>query len=87
VTWSERALRAVAERLLARAGVRLDGGAPWDIQVNDPRFFARALSQGSLGFGESYMGASGTASASTSSRCGSCGAGWTTWCRTCRDGR
>ena len=55
MTWSERALRAVAERLLARAGVRLDGGAPWDIQVNDPRFFARALSQGSLGFGESYM--------------------------------
>jgi len=58
VSWSAASatvLRPVAERLLARAGVRLDGDAPWDIQVNDPRFFARALAQGSLGFGESYM--------------------------------
>lgn len=47
--------RRPIERLLAHADVRIDGGRPWDIQVHDPRFFARVLGQGSLGLGESYM--------------------------------
>jgi cyclopropane-fatty-acyl-phospholipid synthase len=46
--------RAMVE-LLARAGVVIDGSAPWDIQVHDPRMFRRVLAQGSLGAGESYM--------------------------------
>ncbi|MEL1264648.1 cyclopropane fatty acyl phospholipid synthase [Pseudoxanthomonas putridarboris] len=43
------------EGLLAEADVRVGGDRPWDLQVHDPRFSARALGQGSLGLGESYM--------------------------------
>jgi cyclopropane-fatty-acyl-phospholipid synthase len=46
---------AVLATLLAEADVRLNGGRPWDIQVNDPAAYRRTLSQGSLGFGEGYM--------------------------------
>ena len=41
--------------LAAQADVRLDGQRPWDIQVQDPAFYDRVLSAGSLGLGESYM--------------------------------
>lgn len=46
--------RKIVSDTLARAGIRIDGSNPWDIRVNDERFFSRAL-RGSLGFGESYM--------------------------------
>ena len=46
--------RALAE-LLTRAGVTIDGTAPWDIRIHDERMFRRVLAQGSLGAGESYM--------------------------------
>jgi len=41
--------------LFAQAGVTLDGDRPWDIQVHNPALYPRILSQGSLGFGESYL--------------------------------
>jgi cyclopropane-fatty-acyl-phospholipid synthase len=41
--------------LLHEAGVQIDGTRPQDIQVHDPRFFARVIAHGSLGLGESYM--------------------------------
>ncbi len=44
-----------ARRLFALAGVGVNGGNSWDIQVNDDRFYARVLDQGGLGLGESYM--------------------------------
>jgi cyclopropane-fatty-acyl-phospholipid synthase len=44
---------AIAE-VLSRAGVTLDGDAPWDMKVRDPRAY-RAILSGSLGFGEAYM--------------------------------
>ena len=50
----DRLRRRVTE-LLASAGVRLDGTAPTDLRVRDPRFFAEVLSRGSLGLGETYM--------------------------------
>jgi cyclopropane-fatty-acyl-phospholipid synthase len=40
---------------LETAGVRVDGTARHDIQVHDPRFYARVLSGGNLGMGETYM--------------------------------
>jgi cyclopropane-fatty-acyl-phospholipid synthase len=46
--------RKVAE-LLKYAGVTVNGHQPWDIQVHDARFFDRALGEGSIGVGESYM--------------------------------
>jgi len=41
--------------LLALAGVSVDGAAPSDIVVHDPRMFTRVVEHGSLGLGEAYM--------------------------------
>lgn len=41
--------------ILEPAGITINGNNPWDIKVNDSRFYARVLSHGSLGLGESYM--------------------------------
>lgn len=41
--------------LLADAGIQVNGSRPWDIQVHDERFYHRALAEGNLGAGESYM--------------------------------
>jgi cyclopropane-fatty-acyl-phospholipid synthase len=43
------------EEILALADIKVNGERPWDIKVNDERFYSRALSQGSIGVGESYM--------------------------------
>lgn len=43
------------KNLLAEADVRINGDRPWDIQVHNEHFYKRALLQGSLGVGESYM--------------------------------
>ena len=40
-------------KIFERAGIRIDGDAPWDITVHHPRFFRRVL-RGSIGLGESY---------------------------------
>ena len=47
----ERTLRD----LLALAEVEINGSQTWDIQVHDPRFYERVLSDASLGLGEAYM--------------------------------
>ena len=44
-----------AETILSSAGIKINGGEPWDITVKDERFYKRALLGGSLGLGESYM--------------------------------
>jgi cyclopropane-fatty-acyl-phospholipid synthase len=45
----------VVKNLLKKGGVRINGKNPWDIQVYDDRVYARIISDGQLGFGESYM--------------------------------
>ena len=47
--------RKLVEELLAHADVSPQGNRPWDIQVNDERFYNRVHAQGSLGGGESYV--------------------------------
>jgi cyclopropane-fatty-acyl-phospholipid synthase len=47
--------RALIERLLLGADVRIDGDRPWDLQVHDDRLYARLITGGSLALGESYM--------------------------------
>lgn len=47
--------RKVLESLLESANVQIGGSKPWDIRIQDNRFFRRVLGQGSLGLGESYM--------------------------------
>ncbi len=48
-------LQRRVEALLQEADVTLGGDRPQDIHIQDPRFHARVLAQGSLGLGESYM--------------------------------
>jgi cyclopropane-fatty-acyl-phospholipid synthase len=45
----------VLRDLAAECGVQFNGDAPWDIQVHSDQVYQRILSNGSLGFGESYM--------------------------------
>lgn len=40
---------------LSRAGIGIGAEDAWDIQVHDPRFYQRLVTQGSLGAGESYI--------------------------------
>lgn len=51
--------RAPAEKIVRQlfnlANVEINGKRPWDIQVNDKRFFETVLNKRVLGFGESYM--------------------------------
>ncbi|HET7369899.1 MAG TPA: cyclopropane fatty acyl phospholipid synthase [Gammaproteobacteria bacterium] len=47
--------RTRAEELLRGADIEIDGSRPWDIQVHDPRLFARTFAEGSMGLGEAYM--------------------------------
>lgn len=46
--------RARLAELLALADIRLDGARPWDVRVNDERFYGMAFG-GSLAVGEAYM--------------------------------
>ncbi|EHM46404.1 cyclopropane fatty acyl phospholipid synthase [Yokenella regensburgei] len=45
----------IANELLSQADVTINGSAPSDPQVTNPRFYKRVLQEGSLGLGESYM--------------------------------
>jgi cyclopropane-fatty-acyl-phospholipid synthase len=47
--------QTLVEGILKDAGVAINGQHPWDLQVRDPRFFRRAITEGELGIGESYM--------------------------------
>ncbi len=52
---SQLRIKEQVQHYLNRAGVRINGPNPWDIQVHDPRFFQRVMAEGSLGLGNSYM--------------------------------
>jgi cyclopropane-fatty-acyl-phospholipid synthase len=52
---SDASLRRRLARLLDLAGITIDGPAPHDIQVHDPRLYARVIAGGSLALGEAYM--------------------------------
>lgn len=47
--------KRIIRTVLGRAGIVVNGNAPWDITVNDNRFYTQVLRRGSLGLGESYM--------------------------------
>ncbi len=46
---------AVLRKLLEPAGIEINGKNPWDVQVNDDRFYDRVFQEVNLGVGESYM--------------------------------
>lgn len=43
------------QELLAKADVKINGLRPWDITVQDERFYSRVLRSGSIGLGDSYL--------------------------------
>ena len=43
------------QKLLEGTGITVNGSNPWDIQVKNENFYKRVLTEGTLGFGESYM--------------------------------
>ncbi|KAB2880878.1 cyclopropane fatty acyl phospholipid synthase [bacterium] len=54
ITGIKHAERIITD-LFSSANVAINGNHPWDIQVRDPRFFSRLITDAELGFGESYM--------------------------------
>ncbi len=51
----EQYMERYVRDLFKRADIEIDGMRPWDIHVNDSRFYSRLFLGGSLGLGESYM--------------------------------
>ena len=47
--------KALAEDVLALAGVKINGNNQWDIRVTNDEFYRRAITEGELGVGEAYM--------------------------------
>ena len=45
----------IVRRFLDQAEVQINGNCPWDIKVHNSEFYRRAILQGTLGLGESYM--------------------------------
>jgi cyclopropane-fatty-acyl-phospholipid synthase len=48
-------VRGIIQEILDPAGITIDGSRPWDLRIQDERFFRRVLRDGSLGLGESFM--------------------------------
>jgi len=49
--------RKFTEDILGIAGIQINGSNPWDIQIHNENFYQRAITEGPLGVGESYMDA------------------------------
>ena len=47
--------KRIIHTLLSNAGITVSGPNPWDIRINDERFYGRLLKDKSLALGESYM--------------------------------
>ena len=47
--------KKVVQKILEPSDVQINGNRPWDIRINNPNFYERVLSGGSLALGESYM--------------------------------
>jgi cyclopropane-fatty-acyl-phospholipid synthase len=47
--------KSITEEILALTGVKINGSNPWDLRINNDEFYRRAITEGELGIGESYM--------------------------------
>lgn len=48
-------MRGRIQAIFDKAGVAIGGDNPWDLEIRDERLWRRLATQGSMGFGESYM--------------------------------
>ena len=48
-------IKQTVTSILGKAGIKVNGNNPWDIQVHNEKFYSRVLAGGSLALGESYM--------------------------------
>ena len=51
----ENKYKRITEEILALADVKINGNNPWDIRIYNDEFYRRAITEGELGIGESYM--------------------------------
>jgi len=51
----ENKYQKVAKEILELAGIQINGSNPWDIQIHNEGFYKRAITEGELSIGESYM--------------------------------
>lgn len=47
--------KEILSAALAKAGVALNGGRPWDVRVHNDGLYSRVLKNGTIGIGEAYM--------------------------------
>jgi cyclopropane-fatty-acyl-phospholipid synthase len=47
--------KKVTEEIFGLAGIQINGNNPWDIRIYNDEFYRRAITEGELGIGESYM--------------------------------
>jgi cyclopropane-fatty-acyl-phospholipid synthase len=47
--------KRLTEEILALTDVKINGNNPWDIRIYNDEFYRRAITEGELGIGESYM--------------------------------
>ncbi len=48
-------LKDKAQSILDKAGIKINGNNPWNIQIYNDEVYVRTFKEGSLGFGETYM--------------------------------
>jgi cyclopropane-fatty-acyl-phospholipid synthase len=51
----DKKYKEITEEILGLAGVKINGSNAWDIQIHNDGFYKRAITEGELGIGESYM--------------------------------
>jgi cyclopropane-fatty-acyl-phospholipid synthase len=51
----ENKYKRITEEILALTDVKINGNNPWDIRIYNDEFYRRAITEGELGIGESYM--------------------------------
>jgi cyclopropane-fatty-acyl-phospholipid synthase len=51
----ENKYKRLTEEIFTLAGVKINGSNPWDILIYNDEFYRRAITEGELGLGESYM--------------------------------
>ena len=47
--------KTIIKELLHSAGITINGGHPWDVQIHNEKTYACVLNNGALGLGEAYM--------------------------------